>query len=124
MKAIFALLVLSCWGAIAKPTLSDTHAERIANAIYIIEGGANASVPYGILSIKVANERHARTICLNTIRNTHARWVESGARGNFLNYLADRYCPPADSVGNSNWKKNIHSVLNKITSSSTRTARK
>jgi hypothetical protein len=120
MKAIIAILVLSCWSAIGKQTLSSTHAERIADAIYVIEGGDKASTPYGILSVKVENENHARKICLTTIHNTHSRWIKSGAKGNFLNFLADRYCPPTDSVGNSNWKKNIHRVLYKNTPTSSR----
>lgn len=113
MKIILALLLLSCCSGWAKTILSATHAERIADAIYVVEGGSKAQVPYGILSMKVNGKAHARQICLNTIRNTHARWIKAGAKGNFLNYLADRYCPPADSTGNANWKRNIHSLLAK-----------
>ena len=87
---------------------SALDAERIADAIYRVEGGAKAKVPYGILSIPVKNEAHARRICLNTIRNNHKRWIAAGKPGDYLDFLADRYCPPsADPVGNRNWKKNI-----------------
>ena len=83
-------------------------AERIADAIYRVEGGAKAKVPYGILSMPVKNEAHARRICLNTIRNNHKRWIAAGKPGDYLDFLADRYCPPSvDPKGNKNWKRNI-----------------
>ena len=87
-------------------------ADRIADAIYRVEGGAKAKVPYGILSIPVKNEAHARRICLNTIRNNHKRWIAAGKPGDYLDFLADRYCPPSvDPAGNRNWKHNIKSLL-------------
>lgn len=83
----------------------------IANAIYRLEGGTKAKAPYGILSIKVRDAQHARKICLNTIRNSRARWLKAGKPGNELDFLADRYCPPsADPVGNRRWKINIHKM--------------
>ena len=86
-------------------------ANRIADAIYRVEGGAKAKSPYGILSVKVANSTEARKICLNTIRNNHTRWIRAGKPGKFLDFLADRYCPKlADPIGNRNWKKNIKAI--------------
>jgi hypothetical protein len=86
-------------------------ANRIADAIYRVEGGAKAKAPYGILSVKVANAAEARKVCLNTIRNNHTRWIRAGKPGKFLDFLADRYCPKsADPVGNRNWKKNVRSI--------------
>ena len=113
MRAIIAAILLIAFSASAKQTLPSHEVERIVDAIYLVEGGPKAKVPYGILSMKVRDKHHAREICRNTVRNTHARWVQAGARGNFLNFLADRYCPPSDSVGNSNWKKNIRAILAK-----------
>lgn len=87
-------------------------ADRIADAIYRIEGGPKARVPYGILSVRVSGEAEARKVCLNTIRNNHRRWLKAGRPGDYLDFLADRYCPPsADPVGNRNWKKNIRQIL-------------
>ena len=101
MKSLIASILL------ALPACA-LDAERIADAIYRVEGGAKAKVPYGILSIPVKNEAHARRICLNTIRNNHKRWIAAGKPGDYLDFLADRYCPPsADPVGNRNWKRNI-----------------
>jgi hypothetical protein len=86
-------------------------ANRIADVIYRVEGGAKAKAPYGILSVKVKNTTEARKVCLNTIRNNHRRWQAAGKPGKFLDFLADRYCPKsADPVGNRNWKKNVKSI--------------
>jgi hypothetical protein len=99
------LLVLSCSALAA----SD---EQIADAIYRVEGGARAKVPYGILSIPVHDAAHARLVCLATIRNNRVRWKNSGQPGAFLDYLADKYCPrSADPVGNKNWKVNIKRLV-------------
>lgn len=86
--------------------------DQIANAIYKLEGGTRAKVPYGILSVPVRDEAHARRICLNTIRNNRIRWIKAGQPGAFLDYLADRYCPrSADPIGNKNWKANIKRLV-------------
>ena len=85
--------------------------DQIANAIYKLEGGKKAKAPYGILSMREKSPQHARQICMNTIRNSRARWLKAGRPGDELDYLADRYCPPsADPAGNRNWKRNIHKL--------------
>ena len=87
-------------------------ADRIADAIWRVEGGAKARVPYGILSVPVRDAAEARRVCLNTIRNNHKRWIKAGRPGDYLDFLADRYCPPSvDPVGNRNWKRNIRQIL-------------
>ena len=86
--------------------------EQIADAIYRVEGGARAKAPYGILSLKVSSPAMARRICLNTIKNNRARWIRAGSPGNYLDFLADRYCPATDDpVGNRRWKVNIHKLV-------------
>ena len=86
--------------------------ERIADAIYRIEGGAKAKAPYGILSLEVKSPALARQICINTIRNNRTRWRAAGRPGDYLDFLADKYCPAScDAVGNRNWKKNIKLLL-------------
>ena len=85
---------------------------KIADAVFFVEGGARAKVPYGILSIKVRDTAHARLVCLATIRNNRVRWIKAGQPGAFLDYLADKYCPrSADPVGNKNWKANIKRLV-------------
>jgi hypothetical protein len=88
--------------------------EQIADAIYKAEGGAKAKVAYGILSVRVKNEAEARQVCLRTIRNNRARWIKAGRPGEYINFLADRYCPPSvDKIGNINWKHNVKYFLRK-----------
>lgn len=104
MKVI-ALLILLATNSLA------LDANRIADAIYRVEGGSKAKAPYGILSIKVSSEQQARKICINTIKNNHTRWINAGRPGKYLDFLADRYCPKAhDPVGNRNWKRNIRRI--------------
>lgn len=104
MKTL-ALLILLASNALA------LDADRIASAIYRVEGGGKAKAPYGILSIKVSSEQQARKVCINTIKNNHARWIKAGRPGKYLDFLADRYCPQAaDPVGNRNWKRNIRRI--------------
>ena len=101
--AIFILLSCSALAA------TD---DDIADAIYRVEGGARAKIPYGILSVKVRDASHARRICLATIRNNRIRWKNSGQPGSYLDYLADKYCPrSADPIGNKNWKVNIKRLV-------------
>lgn len=102
---VLALLILLATNALA------LDANRIADAIYRVEGGRKAKAPYGILSIKVSSEQQARKICINTICNNHARWIDAGRPGKYLDFLADRYCPKsADPIGNRNWKRNIRRI--------------
>lgn len=105
MKTILLSLLLA-------PAAMALDAERIADAIWRVEGGHRARVPYGILSVKVKDAAEARRVCLNTIRNNHRRWIAAGRPGDYLDFLADRYCPPSvDPAGNRNWKHNIKSLL-------------
>jgi hypothetical protein len=93
------------------------EAERIADAIYTAEGGAKAKVPYGIMSVKVANAQEARKVALNTIRNNWERWHEAGKPGDYLEFLAKRYAPEGaandPSELNKNWLKNVRAGLAK-----------
>ena len=110
-SAILVQVLITCT-ACAK--LPPTEADRIVEAIYKVEGGAKAKVPYGILSIPVKGncEEEARKICLNTVQNNHDRWLKAGKPGEYLDFLADRYCPKSvDPKGNRNWKKNIREFL-------------
>jgi len=85
---------------------------RIADAIYRAEGAQHARVPYGILSVKVRNADEARRVCLNTIRDAREHWVAAGRPGNFIDFLADIYCPAqVDPAGNRHWKHNVDFFL-------------
>lgn len=87
-------------------------AERIVDAIYVAEGGPRAKVPYGILSVPVKDAAEARMVCLNTVRNNWLRWEAAGRPGEYLIFLARRYCPPSvDPVGHRNWLTNVRRQL-------------
>jgi hypothetical protein len=105
-SCIIAVLLLSLYTAPA--SLSSAQANKIVDAIYVVEGGAATLHPYGIKSIQTSTPRK---VCLNTIVNNYYRW---DGRGDFLDYLGDRYCPPScDAAGNRNWKRNMHSLITK-----------
>ena len=90
-------------------SIDPAYAEKIVNAIYKVEGGAKTKHPYGILSVKTKDPRR---VCMNTVRNNYIRWQKAGSKGDYLDYLADVYCPKsADPVGNKNWHKNIHALV-------------
>lgn len=97
---MFALMLFIGQGvAYAEP---DYNA--LADAIKKVEG-----VPYyGIKGVPWKDYAEARRICVNTCRNNYKRWIKAGKHGSYLDFLADRYCPPSvDLVGNRNWKRNI-----------------
>jgi len=106
------LISLLAFSAHAK----SLDADKIANAIYRAEGGAHTRFPYGVMSVKAANANEARHICILTIQNNWQRWQAAGghtrACGDFIDFLADHYCPPSvDPVGNANWKRNVKFFL-------------
>jgi hypothetical protein len=113
MKIALFFILTVC----VKMAASDIDANKLANAIYIIEGGKATKYPYGVKSVVTrGNRAKARKICINTIRNTYKRWLEENKPNNFLDYLADRYCPPSvDRVGNLRWKVNIRKFASENT---------
>lgn len=106
---IISLITLLSFSAIAAEQMSDQRANQIADAIFRAEGGTNTHYPYGIKSVKTSNPRK---ICINTIKNNYLRWQIDGSKGNYLDYLAARYCPKAsDPIGHTNWVRNIHKLV-------------
>ena len=112
--ALIALLgvAMACF-----PTEANAYTdEQLATAIWYAEGGARAVKPYGILSVKVSGAAEARRVCLNTIRNNRARWQKAGAKGDYLEFLANRYCPVGaenDNGSNKYWLRNVRHFLNR-----------
>ena len=105
-----ALSAVKCRGEVV-------DAERLADAIYRAEGGAKAKKPYGILSIPVRDEAHARRICINTINNNVKRWEKAGRPGDYIEFLARRYAPVGASNDpnglNHNWVRNVKAIYGK-----------
>lgn len=106
MKLTLICTLFVCLNASA---ITPDQAERLADAIWIAEGGAKTKYPYGIRSINTHGDAtKARRICLNTIRNNYVRWVNAGRPGEYVVFLANRYCPVAsDPRGNANWIRNV-----------------
>ncbi len=81
--------------------------ERLANAIYWAEN--SKKYPYGIISINThGNEKLARRICKNTIKNQIKRW---NRKEPYIVSLRNRYAPIGagnDPKGyNANWIRNV-----------------
>jgi hypothetical protein len=85
-------------------------AARIADAIKRQENSVRW--PYGIKDGHRHTQAQARRICLNTIRHAWSDWNAAGCPGDYINFLADQYCPASDDPqGNLNWKHNIKFFL-------------
>jgi hypothetical protein len=107
----FLLLALCVHASAALP---EIEANRYVDAIYRAEGGTKTRHPYGVLSVKVASAEEARQVCFRTVQNNHSRWLRAHSKSPFVDFLADRYCPPsADFAGNARWKKNVRYFLSK-----------
>lgn len=111
MKINALLLMLALAGA-ARAAIPEGYAERVADAIWLAEGGKKAKVSHGILSVKT---KDPRGVCLNTVRNTWGRWESAGKPGDFIDFLGSRYAPVGaanDPKGlNKNWPRNVRSLL-------------
>lgn len=93
--------------------------EKLADAIYQAENSKNH--PYGII-YKGCNSKtpsYCRKICLNTLSNTHTKWLksqENGLNSEFIEFLANSYAPLGasnDPKGlNKNWITNVNWFLN------------
>lgn len=112
-SVVALILFFQCGMRNAECGIAARHSfEPLVDAIYLAEGGARARVPYGILSMKVSGPAQARRACLVTVHNNYSRWLRAGRREHFVDFLADRYCPPsADRAGNHNWKRNVKRLL-------------
>lgn len=116
--ALMVIILASCAQAQEIP-YTDT---QYVNAIYLAEGGTHAQFSYGIRSIHCKNEFQARKICFQTVKNNKRRFKTYGYKkyGNFLDFLASRYCPTTgrtlsktEKRLNKNWIKNVEYFLEK-----------
>lgn len=98
-----------CWTGRAR---ASDYFSQVTDAIYLAEGGARAKKPFGILSVPCYDYETCRVIAYNTVRNNFKRWQAAGRPGEYLDFLADKYCPPSvDPQGNRNWKRNVRAIL-------------
>ena len=111
MTAVVTLLLFmaSCTLAHANEPI---NVNKLANAIYIAEGGAKTKHPYGILAeYKTTTPRQA---CINTIKTNIRKWNKAGNVGDykeFIVFMGKTYCPIGaknDPTGlNRHWVKNV-----------------
>lgn len=106
----FALLIVAMLLLGPNMAYAEPDYEALANAIKRVEG-----VPYyGIKSVKWDSYAEARRICINTCRNQWKRHQAHKCGKDYLDCLADRYCPKEDDPrGNKDWKVNIKAIYGK-----------
>lgn len=91
--------------------------ERLADAVYLAEGGAKAKVPYGIFfkGCSKSTPDYCRRIAINTFKSSHKRFLSTNSSQTFLEHLASTYAPVGvknDPSGlNRNWIKNVNYFL-------------
>lgn len=109
------VLLIAFWPGVAHA--EEYTDEQIVASIYKAEGGAKAQYLYGIRSVRYLDAAEARRICFNTVRNNRKRWAKAGNPGEYLEFLARKYCPVGagnDPYGlNKNWLKNVRYHLAK-----------
>lgn len=86
--------------ASAEPFYSTVE---ICDAIFMAEGGTKADYFYGIRSVPYRDISEAQQICFNTVRNNRKRWKNAGSKGEFIDFLASKYCPSDKII----WAKNV-----------------
>lgn len=83
---------------------------KIADAIYVAEGGDKTRYPYGISvkksGIQTKGKEDARRICINTINHAYRDWVSAGHKGDFIDFLSKRYCEKPE-----HWAKMVKSIM-------------
>ena len=101
------ILFVGCFIAYA----DEYDANKICDAIYIIEGREEANQLYGINPqyIICDSEKECREICINSVENNKIRFKNQKGEEDYLIFLAKRYCPPNWVV----WLKNLNFYLNK-----------
>jgi hypothetical protein len=94
-----------------KVGLNDFTDNQFVNAIYMAEGGGNATYAYGIRSIHYKTQEQARRICLQTVRNNRRRFTNYGYKHypSFIIFLQSRYCPDIQRNPHQgeSWAKNV-----------------
>ena len=111
--------------------MPSSTCERIANAIFRVEGGNKTKHPYGIMGHYTTDPRH---VCIVTINHAwkdfegkNGMTVSASTRHSnqsvkvdevvtlpFIQFLGSRYCPPScDPVGHRNWTNNVWRIINK-----------
>ena len=108
---IIITLLIGCNPAFAS---TPEYFNKVVDAIYLAEGGKSAKKPFGILSVPCDGYTDCRKIAYNTVRNNWKRWENAGNPGDYLSFLASRYCPVGaenDNGTNKYWLKNVRGLI-------------
>ena len=93
----------------------QNYYNQVVDAIYLAEGGAKTRHPFGILSVKCEGYDECREVCYRTVRNNYHRWIKAGRQGDYVQFLANRYCPVGadnDPRGlNKHWYGNVTRLI-------------
>ena len=93
-----------------RPECRAELAPIVAAIRYAENGGKGRE--YGILHPRVKpTYRSQAGWCAATVQKNWDRWVAAGSKGDFIDFLGNRYCPVGadnDPTGlNKHWKKNV-----------------
>jgi hypothetical protein len=90
------LLAFSLRGCTPCPA-AGVDFNRLAQTIYRAEGGNKTRFAYGVERIGRDGKRYpypsaiAKSKCLETCRGAHKRWIKSGCKGDFIEFLGKTY---------------------------------
>lgn len=113
--ALFALF-WGLWGVLGCPTLGyggtnapsphSVYLDALAEAVYQAEGGARASVPYGLIYSKWCKDEpgHCRYYAKEIMR-VHLTRCKTGEDA--IECIGRQYCPPKVHKKNANWVSNV-----------------
>lgn len=109
-NVLLGILLVSLFPAVCHA--EQINESKLADAIYIAEGGKNTSHPYGILAhYKKTTPRQA---CINTIRHAVKDYAKTDQKVTFIEFLGGRYAPVGakNDPGhlNKNWIKNVTKI--------------
>jgi len=128
---VFLLVFSSCEASFAKPNIPEelptisAAAQRngcagddllVLLAVRMAEDGP-VGLEFGIMHPKAARtdlDTQAAWSAATIVKNRQ-RWIGARRPGDFIGFLADRYCPAsADPEGNKNFKRNVRYFFEKF----------
>lgn len=91
--------------------------ERLADAIFLAEGGHRSRTPYGIKNCP--DPQRARQTCLRLIQEAgidwELAWKKRAQQVSFIEFLGQTYCPPKAHRLNEHWSRNVAFHYRKLT---------
>ena len=103
-------------------SLQMPNYERLADAVYLAEGGAKAKVPYGIFypGCSKSSPAYCRKIAINTFKSAYKRFKSSSNSQTYISYLASTYAPMGvkndPSNLNRHWIRNVNHFIDHLDS--------